>query len=579
MKKLIRNIMYVMLILMLCLMNTMPVFAISKEETNFYKLDNSGKMYKNLSKDAEDQKENLPIDVEIEYYLNDEKISSKDIKGKSGNIKIKINCTNKSENKVVVDGKQTIMYTPYIVACGMILENSNFTDIKVSSGKAIDNGTDTLVLGIALPGMQESLDISEDDIEIPNNITIEAKVEKFELGNIYLYVESNMFNSDNFDFLDEFNSIYNDMQILKDASTQLVKGTEELKEGTLEYAEKMNEFNEGLTKYTTGVTTVSSSYLKINEGISSINKNSKKIAEGSKGISTGITNLKSSLTTLMSSMKEIKEGTDGIYDGTGKIIDSVDNSITTISTSTSENSETYKKLETLGTATETTIYKLGVTVQKLEQILSTIDDTEEEKTQLLATIDSINDQINELKTNVRTERTAYNKTIEEETTQVVSGLNDLKVALKSLQGVSSQVKNGIDRIVNNSASLNSGLTDLETGAKDLSTGTSAVYNGANELASGSTILKNGLDTLNSSTGTIQNASIQLETGANTIAEGANTLKEGMEQFDNDGINKLYNLVNGDIKNIQTRVNKLLDLASKENNETSYRYILKVDNLK
>ena len=50
----------------------------------------------------------------------------------------------------------------------------------------------------------------------------------------------------------------------------------------------------------------------------------------------------------------------------------------------------------------------------------------------------------------------------------------------------------------------------------------------------------------------------------------------MKQFDNDGINTIYNFVNGDVKGTQNRVEKLMDLAK---NSGSYKYVLKVDNLK
>lgn len=51
---------------------------------------------------------------------------------------------------------------------------------------------------------------------------------------------------------------------------------------------------------------------------------------------------------------------------------------------------------------------------------------------------------------------------------------------------------------------------------------------------------------------------------------------GWNEFDNNGINTIYNFVNGDIKGAQTRLEKLSNLAK---NNSKYKYILKVDNLK
>lgn len=71
-------------------------------------------------------------------------------------------------------------------------------------------------------------------------------------------------------------------------------------------------------------------------------------------------------------------------------------------------------------------------------------------------------------------------------------------------------------------------------------------------------------------------SSQLNDAVKTLYDGVATLSEEMKQFDNDGINTIYNFVNGDVKEAQNRVEKLMDLAK---NSGSYKYVLKVDNLK
>ena len=571
MSKLIKKIVCIASTISLCSIYAIPIYAISEKDTSYCKMNNIGEVYKNTS-NQEEKNEEMPIDTEIKYYLNDEEISSEDIKGKSGKIEIKY--INKDEKIVEVDGKQVKMYTPYIVACGMILDNEKFENVTVSSGKTIDNGSNTMVVGITMPGMQESLDLNKDDIEIPEKLTIEADVKDFELGNMYMYIESNVFNSD-LEFLSEFESIYSDIQNLKNASKQLVDGTKTLKEGTDTYTEKMGEFNNGLGVYTNGVNTISSNYTKINDGISTINSNTKKIAEGSSNLSNGITELKTNLSSLISAMSKIKKGTDGINLGTQEIIKNVESSITKISASTSESSDTTKNLTALGTATETTIYKLNATKTALEKTVNSMEESEE-KTVLLSQISSLDKQITELKTNVATERTAYNKVIKEETKEVLTGLNQLKTALGQLQGVSSQVKNGVDTIISSSPELQNGLNKLEDGSSTLSKGANALSAGTNTLSNGAKELKTGIETLNSNTETIKEAGIGLKDGAKTISDGANTLADGMNKFDNDGISKIYKLVNGDIKGIQNKAQKLIDLSKKSN---SYKYILKVDSIK
>jgi len=555
----------------MCGLYTLPIYAINEKDTMYCNTNNIGVVYKETS-NGEEKNEDMPIDTSIKYYLDGNEISIDDLKGKSGKVKIEINFTNKDKKTETIDGKQVTMYTPYIVACGTILDNEKFSNVTISSGKIIDNGTNSVVLGISMPGMQESLNI--DEIDIPENVIIEADAKDFELGNMYMYIESNVFDND-FDFFDKFDGLYEKSQTLKNASNQLVSGSQTLKDGANTYSEKMNEFNNGVTTYANGVNTVSSNYSKINAGITSVSKNSKKIAEGSSNLSNGIKDLKSNLANIISAIGNIKTGLDGIDGGISKMETAVDGSIQNITESTSKNSETAKTLTALGTATETSVASLKATKKALETTVSSMEE-DETKTELLAEIAKLDEQITALGKNTATERAAYNKAMEAETNQVLTGLNTLKTSLETLKGVSSKVTAGMNTLVAGSPELQAGLDKLEDGSNTLSSGAKSLSDGTSTLSSGAKELKNGIDTLNSNTETIKSSSKQLNDAAKTISDGATTLSNGMKQFDNDGINTIYNLVNGDVKGAQNRIEKLMDLAK---NSGSYKYILKVDNLK
>ena len=555
----------------MCGLYTLQIYAINEKDTMYCKATNIGVVYKTTS-NGEEKNEDMPIDTSIKYYLDENEISIDDLKGKSGKVKIEINFTNKDKKIETIDGKQVTMYTPYIVACGTILDNEKFSNVTISSGKVIDNGSNSVVLGISMPGMQESLDI--DEIDIPENVVIEADAKDFELGNMYMYIESNVFDND-LDFLDEFDDLYEQSKTLKDASNQLVSGSQTLKDGANTYSEKMDEFNNGVTTYANGVNTVSTNYSKINDGISSVNENTKKIAEGSSNLSSGIKDLKSNLSTISSAIESIKTGADAIDGGISKMETSVENNIETLTASTSKDSETAKTLAKLGTETETSVASLKATKNALETTVSTMEDGET-KTELQTEIAKLDEQITTLGKNTATERAVYNKAMEAETKQVLTGLNTLKTSLQTLKGVSSQVASGINQLASGSPELQAGLDKLETGSNTLSSGAKNLSEGTSTLSSGAKELKSGIDTLNSNSETIKSSSSQLNDAAKTLSDGAKTLSDGMKQFDNDGINTIYNFVNGDVKGAQNRVEKLMDLAK---NSGSYKYVLKVDNLK
>ena len=60
---------------------------------------------------------------------------------------------------------------------------------------------------------------------------------------------------------------------------------------------------------------------------------------------------------------------------------------------------------------------------------------------------------------------------------------------------------------------------------------------------------------------------QLTNGANRLKQGSEELAKGMNQFQKEGIEPICNLVNGTVKNMETRVRKLGELSLEYNNYT------------
>ena len=80
------------------------------------------------------------------------------------------------------------MYTPFVVVAGTIIDNSKNTNIQISNGKKIDNGSKTTLIGMAMPGLQESLNISEGKLNIPSTIEITMDAKEFEMNNIIYFI-------------------------------------------------------------------------------------------------------------------------------------------------------------------------------------------------------------------------------------------------------------------------------------------------------------------------------------------------------------------------------------------------------
>ncbi len=136
----------------------------------------------------------LPVNFKISYYLNGKETPAKDIAGKSGQIKMVVTMNNESSKEVEIGGRKTTVYTPFICAGGMILDESVFSNVTVENGKTIGDGTKEIALLVGVPGLKESLNLSDEileqlgDFDFTSTYTITFETGKFELSNMIFAV-------------------------------------------------------------------------------------------------------------------------------------------------------------------------------------------------------------------------------------------------------------------------------------------------------------------------------------------------------------------------------------------------------
>lgn len=142
--------------------------------------------------------------------------------------------------------------------------------------------------------------------------------------------------------------------------------------------------------------------------------------------------------------------------------------------------------------------------------------------------------------------------------QVADGAAELNEGVNGKDGLVSQVNSGVIQLKSGTAQLLAGVdgtNGLASGLGQLAAGSSQLASGASQLNSGAGTLSTGLNTLQSSTGALVSGVEQLDSGA---AE----LNSGMIQFNEEGIEKLVSVFDGDIDALLDKANELLD-ASKE----------------
>ena len=142
--------------------------------------------------------------------------------------------------------------------------------------------------------------------------------------------------------------------------------------------------------------------------------------------------------------------------------------------------------------------------------------------------------------------------------QVAAGATELNEGVNGKDGLVSQVNSGVLQLKSGTAQLLAGVdgtNGLASGLGQLAAGSSQLVSGASQLNSGAGTLSTGLNTLQSSTGALVSGVEQLDSGA---AE----LNSGMIQFNEEGIEKLVSVFDGDVDSLLDKANELLD-ASKE----------------
>lgn len=157
------------------------------------------------------------------------------------------------------------------------------------------------------------------------------------------------------------------------------------------------------------------------------------------------------------------------------------------------------------------------------------------------------------------------KVLAEKLPELTKGVADLKDG-------SSQLNAGAAKLTSNNDTLNAGATALNAGASQLSAGTQSLMNsvptltsgikqlvdGSNTLVANNAQLNSGASQLADGTNQIVSGVDQLTTGSKTLADGAHTLADGMVQFNEEGINKILDAYNGDLKPFTNKLQAVID---------------------
>ena len=238
----------------------------------------------------------LPVTEKITYYLDGKEVTPEEIAGKSGKVTIRFDYTNNEKTTQVVDGEEHEAYVPFTVMTGMILPE-DYSNVEVTNGKVISDGSKKVVVGVAMPGLKDSLQIEDGDldadVDIPDYVEVTADVENFSLDMTMSVIMNDLLGSTDLDQAFDLTDLEDSINTLSDSSKQLVDGSSDLAKGLDTLKNSMKEFSSGVNTLKDGVTSYTN-------GASEINAGAAALDTGIESLSQGVSTLTSALGTAMS---------------------------------------------------------------------------------------------------------------------------------------------------------------------------------------------------------------------------------------------------------------------------------------
>lgn len=259
----------------------------------------------------------LPMDVKVTYWLNGKKVTPDEISGKSGKVKIRYDYTNNS--KVTENGYS--VYTPFVAMTAVILNNDNFKNVKVTNAKMVNDGDRTTVVGYALPGMSDSLDMKDADLKIPEYVEITADATDFTLSSSATYVTSDLFDGVDTDKMDT-SQIGDKLNEMQDAMEQLMDGSNSLLDG-------LNKLAAGSDTLATGLKAAKTGTKQLSNGSDQVLSGLQQLRNGT-STSTGLIDAVNSIGTMSDTAKDgtLLGGTNAIGGGLSTLDSSLKSSLT-----------------------------------------------------------------------------------------------------------------------------------------------------------------------------------------------------------------------------------------------------------
>lgn len=558
-------------------------------------------------------KKELPVDISVTYTLDGKSISPEELAGKSGRVTIRFDYKNNQYETVDIDGRQEKIYVPFAMITGMMLDNDIFTDVNVSNGKLINDGDRTVVAGIAFPGLQSNLNIDKEKLEIPEYVEITAHVKNFEMTNTVTIATNEIFNRLNTDKLNSADDLTDSLSELTDAMDQLMDGSSQLYDGLCTLLDKSGELINGINQLAEGAE-------KLKNGASDLDNGAAELAKGANQLTEGLGQLTANNETLNSGSKQVFDSLlkmantqlaaagltvpELTIENYREILDQVIASLDTnnvlkqaqaaalqkVTAAVNERRDEVSAAVTAAVKEQVAakvseavrenveaqvLASMGMTKEQYEAAVKAGMVSAEQQAQIAAAIDAqmkseavkalIEANVNAQMQSEEIQKTIAAKTEEQIKLLIEQNMNSPEVQAQIAAAV-EQAKSGAASVLALKEQLDSyntfyiGLNQYTAGVASAKDGAEALNSGAAQLKKGTAELNGGTNELYDGILTLKNGAPALSDGVTALRDGAMRLSDGLKEFNEQGVQRLIDAVDGDFSGLFTRIKATADVS-------------------
>ena len=406
---------------------------------------------KDIYYEADIDKE-LPMKIDIKYFLDGKEVSGKELAGKSGNLKINISIENKNNLTTQIQ---------------IPLNLDIFSNIKVENGTISVVGKTMTVVFTHLP-MGDG------------KFSLEAKGENIELDSILISsVNSKMPLSGD---LEDFSSGIDEMA---EAFNELEKGSKEINKGTISLKDGLKALANGIGEFYSGFNQINSKTKEISKGFNQFNLGFKTLKESIGDLVKGIGELNHGLKTIGEESSGIKEGLFQLKEGTADLdggIKELNNGLTTLNSNHKQLVELAKSLQNSQDprvkALAEGVIGEGVAIENLSNGLD----------ESYKGVNSISENSNKLHLGY----SEYNNGLNE----ILGGYSQLNEGLRPLPKELDNMYSGHVQLTKGLDTLFEGLDSMDDGISKIKNNTKTLPDKVGELAEGQEELTKGISKIN-----------------------------------------------------------------------------------